>query len=157
MVNLTCFEIKGQAYAIDVEHVREIVRILEITPLPNAPALIEGVIDLRGTVVPVVDLGKVLNCGPGSTGMHARIIVLDLDGLAMGVWVDATTDILTLEESRLEDVPGLATQAGYDAVCNVVRRPGEAPIMVLSVDRLIKSLYRSALGDESGTGTGDPS
>jgi len=156
-VNLTCFEIKGQAYAIDVEHVREIVRVLEITPLPNAPALIEGVIDLRGTVIPVMDLGKVLNRGPGSTGMHARIIVLDVDGLAMGVWVDAATDVLTLEANRLEDVPGLATQAGYDAVCNVVRRPNEAPIMVLSVDRLIESLYRSALGKDSVIGTGDHS
>ena len=148
-VNLACFEIKGQIYAIEVEFVREIVRILTITPLPNAPSLIEGVIDLRGTVIPVMDLRRVLNCGTGSTDMHARIIVLEVDGLALGVWVDAATDVMTLDAGRLEDVPDLALQAGYDAVRHVVRRPDEAPIMILSVDRLIESIYRSAL---PGTG-----
>ena len=144
-VNLTCFEIGGQIYAIEVEYVREIVRIVEITPLPNAPSLIEGVIDLRGTVIPVMDLARVLNRGEGSAGMHARIIVLEIDGLALGVWVDAATDVMTLDADRLEDVPDLAIQAGYDAVRHVVRRDDEAPIMVLSVDRIIESIYRSAL------------
>ena len=88
-VNLACFEIKGQIYAIEVEHVREIVRIMEITPLPNAPSLIEGVIDLRGAVIPIMDLVRVLNRGSASAGMHARIIVLEVDGLALGLWVDA--------------------------------------------------------------------
>ncbi len=150
-VNLACFEIKGQLYAIEVEYVREIVRVLEITPLPNAPGMIEGVIDLRGTVIPVMDLGRVLNCGSGATDMHARIIVLEVDGLALGVWVDAATDVLTLDANQLEDVPDLATQAGYDAVRYVVRRPDEVPIMVLSVDCLIENIYRSALpGAEPG-------
>jgi len=144
-VNLTCFEIKDQLYAIEVEYVREIVRILEITPLPNAPSLIEGVIDLRGTVIPVMDLARVLNRGKGSTGAHARIIVLEVDGLALGVWVDAATDVMTLDANRLEDIPDLATQAGYDAVRHVVRRPDEAPIMILSVDQLVECVYRSAL------------
>jgi purine-binding chemotaxis protein CheW len=161
-VNLACFEIKGQIYAIEVEYVREIVRVLEITPLPNAPSLIEGVIDLRGTVIPVMDLGRVLNRGSGSTEMHARIIVLEADGLALGVWVDAATDVLTLDANRLEAVPDLAIQAGYEAIRYVVRRPDEAPIMVLSVDGLIENIYRSALpavqpgaGPGTGPGTGE--
>ena len=141
-VNLTCFEVKEQLYAIEVEYVREIVRILEITPLPNAPSLIEGVIDLRGTVIPVMDLARVLNRGTGSTGAHARIIVLEVDGLALGVWVDAATDVMTLDANRLEELPDLATRAGYDAVRHVVRRPNEAPIMILSVDRLVECVYR---------------
>lgn len=148
-VDLTCFEIKGQIYAIEVEYVREIVRILEITPLPSSPRLIEGVIDLRGMVIPVMDLGRVLGRGPGSTSMRARIIVLEIDGLALGVWVDAATDVLTLDAQRLEDVPQLATQEGYDAVCHLVRRDGESPIMVLSVDRLIESIDQSTPPDES--------
>ena len=148
-VDLTCFEIKGEIYAIEVEYVREIVRILEITPLPNSPRLIEGVIDLRGMVIPVMDLGRVLGRGPGSTSMRSRIIVLEIDGLALGVWVDAATDVLTLDAQRLEDVPQLATQAGYDAVCHLIRRDGESPIMVLSVDRLIESIDQSPPPDES--------
>ena len=151
-VNLACFEVKGQIYALEVAAVREIVRIQEITPLPNAPALIEGVIDLRGAVIPVIDLAKVLARGTADDGMHARIVVLEVDGLVLGLQVDAATDVLSLEAHRLEDVPDLATHAGYDAVRHVVRREGEAPVMVLSLETLVESVYRSALPSPAGQG-----
>lgn len=151
-VNLACFEVKDQVYAIEVEYVREIVRLIEITPLPNAPSLIEGLIDLRGTMIPVLDLVRVLNRGTASSGVHARIIVLEVDGLILGLWVDAATDVLTLDIRNMEDVPDLASQAGYDAVRHVVRREDGHPIMVLSVDRLIESIYRSALSGAAVAG-----
>jgi purine-binding chemotaxis protein CheW len=151
-VNLACFEVKGQLYAIEVEYVREIVRMMEITPLPNAPSLIEGVIDLRDTVIPIMDLVRALNRGTASAGMHARIIVLEVDGLVLGLWVDAATDVLTLDTQHLEDVPELATQAGYDAVRHVVRHEDGPPIMVLAVDRLVENIYRSALSGVAVTG-----
>jgi len=151
-VNLACFEVKGQLYAIEVEYVREIVRMMEITPLPNAPSLIEGVIDLRDTVIPILDLVRALNRGTASTSMHARIIVLEVDGLVLGLWVDAATDVLTLDTQNMEDVPELATQAGYDAVRHVVRYEDGPPIMVLAVDRLVENIYRSALPGIAVTG-----
>lgn len=151
-INLACFEVQGQLYAIEVEYVREIVRMMEITPLPNAPSLIEGVIDLRGSVIPVMDLVRALNRGTASSGMHARIIVLEVDGLALGLWVDAATDVLTLDTQQMEDVPDLATQAGYDAVRHVVRRDEGPPIMVLAVERLVENIYRSALPGVAVTG-----
>ncbi len=60
-VTLGCFEVGGRVYALDVTYIREVVRWQRVTPLPKAPVLIEGVIDLRGAVVPVVDLGRALH------------------------------------------------------------------------------------------------
>lgn len=151
-VILTCFEVQGQLHAVEVDYVREIARIVEITPLPNAPVLIEGVIDLRGTVIPVVDLARVLNRGRGSIDAQARIIVVEVDGLVFGIWVDAATDVLTLDTHHMEDVPDLAAHAGYDVVRHVVRRDGAAPIMVLAVDRLVETIFRSALPDAAAAG-----
>lgn len=151
-VNLACFEVKEQIYALEVAAVREIVRVQEITPLPNAPVLIEGVIDLRGAVVPVIDLAKLLGRGTATGGMLARIVVLETDGLVLGLQVDAATDVLTIDAARLEDVPELAAQAGYDAVRHVVRREGESPVMVLSLETLIESVYRSALPSQADQG-----
>ena len=144
-VNLACFEVRGQLYAIEVEYVREIVRIMEITPLPNAPTLIEGVIELRGAVIPVMDLGRVLNRGKRSIGIQARIIVMEVEGLVLGVCVDSATDVLTLATHEMLDLPDLATHAGYEVVRHVVRRADGPPIMVLSVDRLVETIFRSAL------------
>jgi purine-binding chemotaxis protein CheW len=149
LINLACFEVRDQPYAIDVSNVREIVRVQEITALPKAPDLIEGVVELRGGVLPVVDLGRALGgerCDVG--GVQARIVVLECDGLAIGVLVDSATDVLTMNPMGLDEPPALATQAGYDAVRAVIRRPGEKPIMVLSLDHILECVYRSALSGQ---------
>ncbi|MHA7839356.1 MAG: chemotaxis protein CheW [bacterium] len=152
-VNLACFEVNGTAFAIEIDTVREIVRRTEITPLPRAPELIEGIVDLRGMVIPVLDLSRALGQGPSVHGERARILILDLEGLVLGLLVDAATDVLSIESSRLEDVPDLASQAGYDAVRHVVRRPGEPPIMVLSLETLLERVYRSAIPDRAARGS----
>jgi len=144
-VNLACFEVRGQCFALDIAQVREIVRMREVTPLPRAPALIEGVIELRGGVVPVIDLGRALGGEAIEVTDSARIAVLELDGLVMGLSVEAAIDVLSLDASALADPPALATQAGYDAVRAVISRPNSAPVMVLSLDHILESVYRSAL------------
>jgi len=144
-VTLGCFEVAGQVYAIDVSQMREVVRWQTVTPLPNAPALIEGVIDLRGSVVPVVDLGRALGLGPVKSGRRARIAVTEVEGLVMGLAVDAAVDVLPVDVARLEDPPALATQTGYDATRAVVRQEESEPILVLSLEHLLETVYRSAL------------
>ncbi len=144
-VNLACFEVSGRLYAMDVTQVREIVRFQQATPLPMAPELIEGVIDLRGAVIPVVDLSRLLGCGVTEESSQARIVVLDFDGLVLGLCVQAATDVLSLDVGVLEDVPDLAAHAGYDAVRHVVRREDDSPVMVLSLENILEQVYRSAL------------
>jgi purine-binding chemotaxis protein CheW len=144
-VTLGCFEVGGHVYAIDVSQVREIVRWQEVTPLPNAPVLIEGVIDLRGAVVPIVDLGRALGGAPVTPGPRARIAVTEVDGLVMGLAVDAAVEVLSVDVAQLDDPPALATQTGYDMTRAVVRRPDDKPILVLSLEHVLEGVYRSAL------------
>ncbi|MFQ5418149.1 MAG: chemotaxis protein CheW [Myxococcota bacterium] len=144
-VTLGCFEVSGRVYALDVGYVREVVRWQPVTPLPKAPNLIEGVIDLRGAVVPVVDLGRALVGVPIETGPRARIAVVEVEGLVLGLAVDAAIEVLAVDATEMEDPPGLATQAGYDAARAVVRRPDSEPIPVISLENLLESVYRSAL------------
>lgn len=144
-VTLGCFEVRGRAYALDVAQLREVVRWQPVTPLPMSPALIEGVIDLRGSVVPVVDLGRALGLGPVEPGPRARIAVAELDGLVMGLAVDAALDVTPVDVERMEDPPALAVQTGYEVSRAVVRRPEGEPILVLSLEQLLESVYRSGL------------
>jgi purine-binding chemotaxis protein CheW len=144
-VTLGTFEVGERLLAIDVGHLREVVRWQPVTPLPNAPELIEGVIDLRGAVVPIVDLGRALGGASIAPAPGTRIVVTEVDGLVMGLVVDGAHEVLPVEVARMEDPPALATQTGYDAVRAVVRRPGAEPVLVLSLDHLLESVYRSAL------------
>jgi purine-binding chemotaxis protein CheW len=143
-VTLAAFRVGGSVYAIDVAHVREVVRWQASTPLPKAPSLIDGVIDLRGVVVPVVDLGRALGAPALVPGPSARIAIVDSDGLVMGLAVDAAVEVLSVDVAALEDPPALATHAGYDAARAVVRRAGAAPVLVLSLEHILESVYRSA-------------
>lgn len=144
-LSLACFEADSQHFALDVTLVREIVRRLDITPLPNAPELIEGVIELRGGVIPVLDLGRVLGGKRTEPTTSSRIIVLECDGLLLGLCVDAATDVLSIDPATLEDVPELASLAGYDTIRAVVRRPNAPPVLVLSLENMLENVYRSAL------------
>ena len=144
-INLACFEVGGRVLALDVAQVREIVRWQEVTPLPKAPELIEGVIDLRSQLVPVLDLRRALTGQSVEVGARTRVVVLETDGLVLGLIVEAAVDVLSVEPGALEDPPALAIQAGYDAVRAVVRRPGDTPVLVLSLDHILESVYRSAL------------
>ena len=148
-VDLACFETRSRVYGIDVLQIREIVRCQEVTPLPRAPDLIEGVIDLRGAVIPVIDLGHAL-CGErADEGPETRIAVLEVDGMVLGLRVDAAVDVISVEARDVDDPPALATHAGYDTVRAVVRRADAAPVLVLSLEHLLESVYRSALHSSS--------
>jgi len=148
-ITLACFEVGTHLYALDVSHVREVVRWRPPTPMPRAPALIQGVVDLRDVVIPVVDLGVALHGRPtavsGERGSDtARIAIVTVADLVMGLVVDAALEVLEVEGKLLCDPPRLAAQAGYEAVRAVVRRPGRDPILVLSMDHILESVYRSA-------------
>jgi purine-binding chemotaxis protein CheW len=144
-VTLGCVEVGGRLYALDVSQLREVVRWQPVTPLPNAPALIEGVIDLRGSIIPVVDLGRALGLASVRPGLRARIAVAEVEGLVLGLAVDAAVEVVPVEVERLEDPPALATQTGYEVARAIVRRPQADPILVLSLEQLLETVYRSAL------------
>jgi purine-binding chemotaxis protein CheW len=147
-IELACFAVGDVTLAVDVQHLREVARCPALTPLPKAPALIEGVIDLRGRVIPVVDLGRALLDLPIVDDPLARVAVLECDGLVFGLRIGAVAEVVTLSTASLEEPPALATHAGYDAVRAVLRREGQAPALVISVEHLLERIYRSARGQE---------
>jgi purine-binding chemotaxis protein CheW len=142
-ITLGCFEVADRLIAIDVANIREVVRWQHVTPLPKSPALIDGIIDLRGGLVPVVDLGRALNGCKVRPATNTRIVVTETDGLVVGLTVDSAVEVLQIGAASMEDPPALATHAGYSAARAIVRRPDSEPIVVLSLEHLLESVYRS--------------
>ena len=147
-VELACLELRGRVVAIELRQVREIVRAGELVPLPFAPRLIEGIMELRDGVVPVVDLGRVLDGEPLAPAPGQRVALVEVEGLRFGLRADAAVDVLSVDASQVDPAPALATQAGYTAVRGIVRREGQPPALILSLEHLLASVERAA-GEEA--------
>lgn len=104
---LVVFSIGNEEFGVDIAQVREIVRLIAITYLPKAPSFIEGVVNLRGQVVAVIDLAKRLNIPSSPRGESTRIVVVEFDGLTMGMIVDAVSEVLRLSSENVEEVPSV--------------------------------------------------
>ena len=110
-VELLSFRVGEHEYSVNIMSVREIRGWTRTTSLPRAPSYIRGVINLRGTVLPVIDLGQRLGLEGSEPDERTVIIVVDVDGRTIGLRVDAVSDILTLPTERLKPPPEIAATA----------------------------------------------
>lgn len=108
VTQLAVFQLGGQDYAIDILAVKEIVARGPVTPVPNAPAGLEGVIELRGAILPVVDLAQVLGL---ASGARARVILVRQGDAVIGLTVDGVREVVRLPPDRLGPAPAGAPPA----------------------------------------------
>lgn len=106
-IELLSFRVGGQDYSVDIMSVREIRGSAKATSLPHAPSFIKGVINLRGTVLPIIDLSARLDLEGGEDTERNVIIVVDLGGRTAGLMVDAVSDILAIPSEEMQSPPDL--------------------------------------------------
>lgn len=102
---LVVFSLYGEEFGIEITRVKEIIKPREITRLPHTPDFIEGVTNLRGEVIPVIDLKKRFGIGSSQTTEDNRIIIAEVDGNRVGFIVDAVTEVLRIPESAIDPPP----------------------------------------------------
>jgi purine-binding chemotaxis protein CheW len=133
---LVCFTIGEETYGIDIHAVREIRAWSATTSLPNTPEFVLGVINLRGTVVPILDLRARFGQGQTEpTGAHV-VIVTAIEARVVGILVDGVSDILTVAETDVRPVPelgGAETQKCLDGLVT----EGEQMIAVVAAERIV--------------------
>jgi purine-binding chemotaxis protein CheW len=115
-VELLSFRLGEEEYSVDIMSVREIRGWTRATPLPHAPAYVRGVINLRGTVLPVVDLSVRLGMAPVKGDARNVIIVVQMGAQTAGLLVDAVSDILNLPRSELQPPPDLAADSAHSYI-----------------------------------------
>lgn len=104
---LVVFKIGDEEFGVDISQVREIVRLIEVTYMPKAPAFIEGVVNLRGQIVAVIDLAKRLGISSKPRGDTTRIIVIEIGENTVGMVVDSVSEVLRMSSEDIEEVPSL--------------------------------------------------
>lgn len=104
---LVVFAIGEEEFGVEIGQVREIVKLVQITYLPKAPAFIEGVVNLRGQVLAVIDLAKRLSIPSRPRGDSTRIIIVEVGNNTVGMIVDSVSEVLRLSSDDVDDVPTL--------------------------------------------------
>ena len=102
---LVIFELANEFYGVDIAAVESIIKMQAITKVPHAPSFIEGVTNLRGKVVPVVDLRKRFSLDMEETTKDSRIVVVMINNLEVGMIVDGVSEVLTITENAIEPPP----------------------------------------------------
>ncbi len=101
-MQLVIFKLGREEYGVSILQVQEIKRITEITRVPHTPDYIKGVINLRGSVLPVIDLKKRLNLPQQASTEDTRIIIVKVDELSIGMVVDAVSEVLTISQQNID-------------------------------------------------------
>jgi purine-binding chemotaxis protein CheW len=136
IIQLVSFELGGEDYGIDVLSVREIIRTPSITKMPNAPDSVDGIINLRGTVVPIHSLRRRFGLDVRQSDRLNRILVMEAgDGLA-GFMVDAVAEVIRISASEIQPPPGVVRDnANKDCILGVINH-GERLLVVLDLKQL---------------------
>ncbi|MCX8068918.1 MAG: chemotaxis protein CheW, partial [Thermodesulfovibrionales bacterium] len=108
LLQLVTLTLGSEEYAVDILKVQEINRMKEITRVPNSPPYVEGVINLRGKVIPVVNLRSKFGLYEKENDEKTRIMIMDIQGITMGIVVDSVSEVLRIPSNIVEPTPPMA-------------------------------------------------
>ena len=137
-VQLACFRIGSELYALDIMRIKEIIRPQKLTPIPKAPSFIEGVINLRGVVIPVADLRKRFDQPISEANRKNRIVICSLMGRIIGLMVDEVTEVKRFGRKEIAPAPQFISGPEASYFLGVARRD-EDLIMLIDLEKVLST------------------
>jgi purine-binding chemotaxis protein CheW len=147
MLQLVTFKLAGQKYAVDILKVQEINNMKEITTIPNAPSFLEGAINLRGKVIPVLNLRKKFSFEDNPSPDTAKIVIMDVRGVIMGLVVDSVSDVLRIPRDLVEPPPPVSSNISSEFLAGIAKLE-EGLVILLNIDKLLgEEEHKAVFGD----------
>ncbi|NJD06198.1 MAG: chemotaxis protein CheW [Methylococcaceae bacterium] len=137
MLQFVTFNLGKQKYAIDILKVQEINNLKEITPIPNAPPHMEGAINLRGKVIPVLNLRRRLHLEGKDMTEVSKIVIVDLNGLVLGMVVDSVSDVLRIPADIVEAAPPVITGGNRSDFVLGIAKLSDMLVIILDMDKMV--------------------
>ncbi|MCW2277920.1 chemotaxis protein CheW [Heliophilum fasciatum] len=138
-IQLVAFSLADEEYGVDIHYVQEIVRLLTITRVPKAPGYVEGVVNLRGNVVPVIDLRKLFSLPMRDVTDRTRIIIVKIKDITVGIIVDGVSEVLTVPVNDIEPPPMANNNIDQEFISGVGKL-GQRLLMLINLDKVILNL-----------------
>jgi len=145
LIQLVSFNLDQEEYGVDVLKVREIIRMPNVTRVPNTPLYVEGVINLRGKVIPIISMRKKFSLCDKDNDKQTRIMVMDMDGELMGFIVDSVYEVIRISETEIQPPPPVVN-GGVDQIClsGVINRDDRL-LVLLELEKAFSLEERSSL------------
>lgn len=137
-VQLACFRLMTEMYAVDIMRIKEIIRPQKLTSIPHAPKFVDGMINLRGTVIPVIDLKKRFGQAPSATDRKTRVIICAVMGAFVGLLVDEVTEVRPYLRHELRPTPEFVKGKDVDFFMAVCQRDNDL-VMLIDLEKLFTS------------------
>jgi purine-binding chemotaxis protein CheW len=136
-MQLAVFRVGGEEYAIDIMRIMEIIRPQKVTRIPKAPEFVEGVVNLRGKVVPILDLRRRFGVDSAQADpKKVRVVIVKMAGRVVGVVVDEVTEVIYMRKDQVEATPDAVKGAGADYLTGVGKF-GERLIVLLDMEKVL--------------------
>lgn len=130
------FILNDEEYGLEILKVREIIGLMDITPVPQIPSFIKGIINLRGKVIPVVDLRLKFGMQEAEYTKETCIIVVDIENRLMGIIVDTVSEVLDINAKDIEPTPSLGSTIKTDFILGMGKVKGKVKIL-LDIDKVL--------------------
>ena len=137
-VQLACFKVGSELYALDIMKIKEIIRPQRLTAIPKAPSFIEGVINLRGAVIPVADMRKRFDLPVTEENRKNRIVICSLAGKIIGLLVDEVTEVKRFSRKEVSPAPQFIKGPQADYFLGVARRDDDL-IMLIDLEKVLST------------------
>jgi purine-binding chemotaxis protein CheW len=137
-IQLACFSLGTEMYAVDIMRIKEIIRPQKLTTVPHAPAFVDGLINLRGTVIPIIDLRKRFDLPMVEVGRKTRIIICAVRGQFVGLMVDNVTEVRQYTRREVRPTPEFVKGKGAEFFIAVCQRENDL-VMLIDLERLFTS------------------
>ncbi len=138
------FRIADGDYGLELLRVKEVIRLTEVTRLPKEPPFVKGIINLRGDVIPIIDLRERLGFEPRERSRSTRVIVVETDGRLMGMVADSASQVVRIAANQIEPPPPTPYHASQRYIHGVGKLDGKI-IILLNIDALLSMDERAAL------------
>lgn len=133
------FKLAEEEYGLEILKIKEIIGYIAVTSVPHTPHYVKGVINLRGKVVPIIDLRSMFNMQKIKYTKETCIIVVDVRGILMGIVVDAVSEVVNIKDSSIENTPTFGTELNTDFILGMGKVNDEVKIL-LNIDKILSSV-----------------
>lgn len=144
VVQVVSFRLGSEEYGVDISQVQEIIRLVEITHVPRAPRFMEGVINLRGQLIPIIDLRTRFGMPRIAATKSTRIVVTEIGTKRVGIVVDSVSEVLNIPIEQVEDAPEMVAGVGTEYIQGVGKM-NDRLIIMLDLTMVISSEEKQQL------------